>query len=144
MGILENIRGKIGSKVTEIKEQRESDKREFKEHYDREFNKAHRQELKASAEKKAREDAYARVHPLESMKQRLDGLTSRASLEQRTGHPSRPKKERRIQGTSNSLGRSLEPLGDVGRSIGRQFEEMETPSWMRDFKDPKKFKRHPY
>lgn len=141
MGIIGNIRDKLSSKVHEMHERRETDRKEFDEHYNKEFEAARKREVKAAAEKKAREDAYARVHPVESAASRLGRITdSLGDLNKRTGSSYRAKEPKGQRG-SNSLGKRLEPLGDVGRSIGKQFHEMDRPSWMKDFDDPTKLKK---
>lgn len=129
MGIIGNIREKLGNKVHEIQENRARDKAEYREHYNREFEAARKREIQKSAREKAASDAYARVHPLESAAKKLQGFGERMDAKGR--------------GSPNSLGRRLSPLGDVGRSIGRQYDNMEKPSWMRDFDKPKKSRKNP-
>ena len=127
MGILQNVRERLGTKVNEYKEHRERDKKEYNEHYSREYEKARASEIKKTARNKAKQDAYNRIHPTENITKRLSAFGGSMRDEAR-GKP------------GNSLGRSLAPLGDFGRSIGRQYNNPgdHLPPALRDFDKPKK------
>lgn len=127
MGILQNVRDKLGSKVGEIREARSRDKAEYREHYAREYEKARASEIKKTARDKAKQDAYNRIHPTENITKRLSAFGG-SMREEARGKP------------RSSLGRSLAPLGDFGRSIGRQYDQPgnHLPQALRDFDKPKK------
>lgn len=127
MGLLQNVRDKLGSKVSEYRENRERDKKEYNEHYTREFEKARSSEIKKTAKEKAKADAYNRIHPTEAITKRISAFGG-SMREEARGKP------------GNSLGRSLAPLGDFGRSIGRQYDNPgnHLPSALRDFDKPKR------
>ena len=125
MGILENIREKVGSRVHEYQEGRARDKAEYKEHYNREFEARRKDEIAKSAKEKASRDAYNRVHPMENITKKLQGFGGDIKRQDNKG---------------NSLARNLSPLGDFGRNIGHQYDNPRNhlPSALLDFDRPKR------
>lgn len=123
MGILENIREKVGSKVHEYNEGRARDKSEYQEHYNREFEVRRKEEIAKSAREKASRDAYNRVHPMENITNKLKGFGGDNQKQNNRG---------------NNLNKNVSSLGDFGRSIGHKYDNMQTPSWMKDFDKPKR------
>lgn len=116
MGIIGNIRQKLESKAHEIQESRAKEKAEYKEHYDKAYGKAYHAEVAKSAREKAQKDAWRKAHPVEAIQEKLKGIGGNAAEAKR--------------GTPNRLGQKLAPLGDFGRSIGRQYDNMGHPAWM--------------
>jgi len=136
MGILENVRAKIGSKVSEMQESHEKNQRlnraakiTAEAIYRKEYANARLSEARKTAAERAKKDAYNRVHPGESIAKRISAFSG--SMKERSSAG---------RGGGNSLQRNLEPLGNFGRSIGRQYDRPgdHLPSALRDFDKPKK------
>lgn len=137
MGILQSIKEKVGSKVHEYQEGRARDRSEYEEHYARAYEKNRAAEIRKSAEENAARDAHNRVHPLERITKGLESIQKfggNAGREVRQSTRQRPSRG----SSGNSLARTLSPLGDFGRGIGRQYENPSDhlPSALRDFDKP--------
>jgi len=125
MGLVGNIRDKLGNKIQEVKENRARDKAEYQEHYKREYEIMRKKEIEKSAREKAHQDAYAHAHPIENIRERLGGLGGDI---------------KKTSSGGRNLNRTLSGLGDFGRSIGKSYNNMKPPSYLRDFDKP--IKKH--
>lgn len=125
MGILENIREKVGSKVHEYNEGRARDKAEYQEHYNKEFESSRKREIENKARERAKQDAHNQVHPMERINKGVERIGKFGG-------------DMNARGSGGSLGRNVSSLGDFGRSIGHKYDNMQTPSWMKDFDKPKR------